>query len=177
MTAGNPFRPARLLWYGLLVAALVPIVPVPIAVRDRPPVPAFITAGTWRRYVDERHSLVAIPAASVGNLEAMRWAAISRVGFAIPGGYYLGPDGAFGAPARPTSSLLDLVAATGNVPKITEREIAAAATDLKFWRAAIVVIVPGSQTAAVKRTVTDLLDFKPSLVDGVWLWDVRGKLD
>jgi len=36
--------------------------------------------------------------------------------------------------------------------------------------------VPGSQTDAIKRTVTDLLDFEPSFVDGVWLWDVRGKL-
>jgi hypothetical protein len=37
------------------------------------------------------------------------------------------------------------------------------------------VIVPGSQTQAVKRTVTDLLDKEPSFVDGVWLWDLRGK--
>jgi dolichyl-phosphate beta-glucosyltransferase len=160
----------------LTLAALVPILPVPIGVRDRPPVPAFITDGTWQRYVDERHSLVGIPAASVGNLEAMRWAAISRVGFAIPGGYYLGPDGAFGAPPRPTSTLLDLVAATGNPPNVTDKEINDATTDLRFWHAAVVVIVPGSQTEAVKRTVTNLLDFEPSLVDGIWLWDVRGKL-
>jgi hypothetical protein len=39
------------------------------------------------------------------------------------------------------------------------------------------VIVPGSQTEAVKHTVTNLLDSEPSLVDGVWLWDVRGKVD
>ena len=176
LTARNPFHPLRLLGLGLVVASLVPIAPVPIAVRDRPPVPAFIASGTWQRYVDERHSMVGVPSASVGNLEAMRWAAISRVGYAIPGGYYLGPDGAFGAPARPTTSLLDLVAATGNVPKITDKEIADARTDLRFWRAAIVVIVPGSQTEAVKRTVTDLLDFEPTFVGGVWLWDVRGKL-
>jgi hypothetical protein len=176
LTARNPFNPLRLLWIGLTIAALVPIVPVPIGERDRPAVPAFITAGTWRRYIDERHSLVAIPFASIGNLEAMRWAAIARVGFAIPGGYYLGPDGAFGAPARPTSTLLDSVAATGTAPRITGQQIKDAVVDLRFWHAAAVVIVPGSQTEAVKRTVTDLLDFEPSLVDGVWLWDVRGKL-
>lgn len=176
LTARNPFHPLRLLGLGLVVAALVPIAPVPIAVRDRPPVPAFITSGTWKRYVDERHSMVGVPSASVGNLEPMRWAAIARIGYAIPGGYYLGPDGAFGAPARPTTTLLDGVAATGNVPKITDKEIADARTDLRFWRAAILVIVPGSQTGAVKRTVTDLLDFEPTFVDGVWLWDVRDKL-
>jgi hypothetical protein len=146
-------------------------------VRDRPPVPGFIASGTWRRYVDDRHSLVGIPSASVGNLEAMRWAAISRVGFAIPGGYYLGPDGAFGAPPRPTSTLLDSVAATGHVPTVTGKQISDATADLRFWRAAVVVIVPGSQTEAVKHTVTNLLDSEPSLVDGVWLWDVRGKVD
>ena len=176
LTPRRPFSPLRLLWIGAMIAALVPIVPVPLSVRDRPPVPAFITDGTWRRYADDRHSLVAVPSASVGNLEAMRWAAISRVGFAIPGGYYLSPEGGFGAPARPTSTLLDWVAATGNRPKITDKEIDAAQTDLRFWRAAVVVIVPGSQTDAIKRTVTDLLDFEPSFVDGVWLWDVRGKL-
>ena len=176
LTPRRPFSPLRLLWIGAMIAALVPIVPVPLSVRDRPPVPAFITDGTWRRYVDDRHSLVAVPSASVGNLEAMRWAAISRVDFAIPGGYYLSPEGGFGAPARPTSTLLDWVAATGGRAKITGKEIDAAQTDLRFWRAAVVVIVPGSQTDAIKRTVTDLLDFEPSFVDGVWLWDVRGKL-
>jgi hypothetical protein len=176
LTPHRPFSPLRLLWTGATIAALVPIVPVPLSVRDRPPVPAFITDGTWQRYVDDRHTLVAVPSASVGNLEAMRWAAISRVGFAIPGGYYLSPEGGFGAPPRPTSTLLDWVAATGGRAKITDKEVDAATTDLRFWRAAVVVIVPGSQTDAVKRTVTALLDFEPSLVDGVWLWDVRGKL-
>jgi hypothetical protein len=173
LTVGNPFGMAGLLWHGLLIAALVPLVPVPLATRPRPPVPAFITAGTWQRYVDERHSLVGIPAASLGNLEAMRWAAITRAGFAIPGGYYLAPDGSFGAPPRPTSTLLDTVAATGRVPRVTGRQIDQAAADLRFWRAAVVVIVSGSQTDAVVRTVTDLLDFQPTPVDGVWLWDVR----
>ena len=71
--------------------------------------------------------------------------------------------------------MLDTVAATGTVPTIGEKQIRDANTDLHYWRAAAVVIAPGSQTEAVKRAVTDLLDFEPSLVDGVWLWDLRGK--
>jgi hypothetical protein len=175
VTAGRPFAPIRLLWIGLMIAALVPIFPMPLEVQDRPPVPAFVTDGTWRRYVDDQHSLVTVPSASVGNLEGMRWAAIARAGYAIPGGYYLAPDGGFGAHPRPTTGLLDTVAATGTVPTIGEKQIRNANTDLRYWRAAAVVIVPGSQTEAVKRAVTDLLDFEPSLVDGVWLWDLRGK--
>jgi hypothetical protein len=175
VTAGRPFAPMRLLWIGLMVASLVPIFPMPLEVRDRPPVPGFITDGTWRRYVDDRHSLVTVPSASVGNLEGMRWAAIARVGYPIPGGYYLAPDGGFGAHPRPTTGLLDSVAATGSVPTITGQQIRDANTDLRYWNAAAVVIVPGSQTEAVKRAITDLLDFQPSFVDGVWLWDLRGK--
>jgi hypothetical protein len=175
VTAGRPFAPMRLLWIGLMVASLVPIFPMPLEVRDRPPVPAFVADGTWRRYVDGEHSLVAVPSASVGNLEGMRWAAIDRVAYPIPAGYYLAPDGGFGAHPRPTTRLLDGVAASGTVPIVTGKEIDQAAADLRYWRAAVVVIVPGSQTEAVKRVVTDLLDVKPSFVDGVWLWDLRGK--
>jgi hypothetical protein len=175
VTAGRPFAPMRLVWIGLMIAALVPIFPMPLEVRDRPAVPAFVTDGTWRRYTDGSHSLVAVPSASVGNLEGMRWAAIDRVGYGIPGGYYLAPDGGFGAHPRPTTSLLDGVAATGSVPTVTGKDISNAQADLRWWKASAIVIVPGSQTQAVKRTVTDLLDQEPSFVDGVWLWDLRGR--
>jgi hypothetical protein len=103
----------------------------------------------------------------------MRWSVTTRAGFAMPGGYYLAPNGAFGSPPRATSTLLDNVAGTGKVPAIGRRERDNAIADLRFWRASVVVVVPGFHTDAINQTGTDLFGFRPRYTSGVWLWDVR----
>ena len=52
--SGSP----RLLWYALFVAALLPLFPLPLRTMQGPPVPGFVTAGTWRQYVAPGHSVV-----------------------------------------------------------------------------------------------------------------------
>jgi hypothetical protein len=165
---------------GVVAAVLLPIAPRPLTVSERP-VPAFILSGEWRRYVDRDHTLVSVPLPRNDRMEGMRWAALTNIGFAIPRGYFMGPRSATDAgsvwdPApRPTSTMLAWVAWTGKIPSISEQNRLDARADLRYWRAAVVVVVPTETHAAdLVTTVTALLG--PGTYDeagGVWLWDVR----
>jgi hypothetical protein len=173
----------RLRWAvvgAVILAVLLPNAPVPLRVFDRP-VPAFITSGEWRRYVDDVHSLVPVPVPRNDQLEGMRWAGLATVGFAIPRGYFIGPTSdtnphATWDPAlRPTSTMLHEVERTGKVPAITQEDRLAAQADLRYWRAAVVVVSgTDKRVDALVGTVNALLG--PGSWDeagGVWLWDVR----
>jgi hypothetical protein len=173
--------PARLLWYALLVAALLPIAPRPLAAYNTLPTPSFVTSGEWRRYISPGHSLVAVPLAGSRNVQPMFWSA--RVGLDLPiaRGYFLGPgpdrddpEAIFGAPKRPTSVLLDKVASTGKVPEITTKDRANAVADLRYWRASVVVLQPGTRNDGdLWEATSDLLAATPVLTGGLWVWDVR----
>jgi hypothetical protein len=67
------------------------------------------------------------------------------------------------------------VAKTGKVPPIGEAERADARADLRYWRAAVVVVSRTEPHAdALVQTLTELIG--PGTWDeagGVWLWDVR----
>ncbi len=173
----------RLRWAvvgAVLLAVLLPNAPVPLRVFDRP-VPAFVTSGEWRRYVDDRHSLVPVPVPRNDQLEGMRWAGLAKVGFAIPRGYFIGPTSdtnpraIWDPPLRPTSTMLHEVERTGKVPAITPADRLAAQADLRYWRAAVVVVSgTDKRVDALVATVNALLG--PGTWDqagGVWLWDVR----
>jgi hypothetical protein len=57
------------------------------------------------------------------------------------------------------------------VPTVTAADRQLAVEDLRFWRAAVVIIGPVSHADAVLATVRQLLG-EPQFVDGVWLWNV-----
>ncbi|WP_412539719.1 hypothetical protein R8Z50_28335 [Longispora sp. K20-0274] len=163
-----------------VLAALVPIAPTPLVVLDKP-IPAFITSGAWKAYVDDEHTLVSVPTPGMDRMNGMRWSAVTNVGFRVPRGYFIGPSGPddptgtwFPAP-RPTSTLFSKVAANIRVPAVTDGDRAAAVADLKYWRAAVVVLSSSEYNApALLRLATDLLG-EPTWdqAGGVWLWDVR----
>ena len=54
-------RPSRRVMVVAVAAALLPVMPTPLPVRERPPVPEFITAGQWTDYVRPGHTLVVAP--------------------------------------------------------------------------------------------------------------------
>ncbi|WP_306212164.1 hypothetical protein [Actinoplanes sp. RD1] len=173
-------RRNRKRFWVLLVVAVVPVLPKPLPVVAADRLPPFIAEKMYERYVPEGRTLVTVPLPEVTNGRAgMRWFALSGLGFEVPRGYFMGPSadgtGSWNAPARPTDSMLRSVQAYGQVPVVTTADRAAAVADLTYWRAAAVVLVPGTEHyEELQATVTGLLGEQPQQVGGVQLWDVLG---
>jgi hypothetical protein len=171
--------PTRWLGYAAVAAAVLPLVPTPFPVKPTPAAPEFITADMWREYVPSGRSIVFVPLPSDLHQSGMRWAARSRLEFAIARGYFLGPGGRagraiFGAPPRPTQELLELVARAGYLPRSVAPELRKIiAEDLAYWRAAVLVIPPGEPHEVALRRLLDRVVGPGERVGGVWLWDVR----
>ncbi|GAB1690551.1 hypothetical protein [Krasilnikovia sp. M28-CT-15] len=176
-----PHRRRVAFWAGLAVA-LVPVLPKPLPIVGADPLPPFLTEGTWRQYVGADRTVVPVPLPEVTTGRAgMRWAALSGLEFAVPRGYFMGPanppgdqTGSWHAPRRATAELLVRVREHGIPPVLSEADRRAALADLGYWRAGVVVLVPGSRNGDVlAATLTELLGRSPQLIGGVQVWDVR----
>ncbi|GAA2921699.1 dolichyl-phosphate beta-glucosyltransferase [Streptomyces enissocaesilis] len=170
----------RTLGLTALALALVPIVPTPMPVRERPEVPAFIADGTWKSYVAEGESVVPVPLPDPGNAEALHWQSATAPHFPVAGGYFNGPwgperIGIYGAPPRHTSNLLRDIRYGGAIPGIGPDRRAQARADLEFWRAGVVVLAPQDNAPALRDAVTRLLGEEAEYVGGAWIWDVGGR--
>lgn len=163
-----------------LAIALVPIAPVPLKEVTRPPVPEFITSGEWRRYVGPDQSLVPVPIPAMGVTDGMRWAAATNLEFNLPGGYFLAPrsgisgdSGRFGGRPAGITAILDRVATTGSTVEIDERQRRRALDELRYWRAAILVLPVKEKNADALRDTVDQIVGPGHRVSDVWVWDVR----
>ncbi|MCX5070512.1 hypothetical protein OOJ91_32225 [Micromonospora lupini] len=171
----------RPLGYAAVTLALLPLFPRPLPAQQIDPPPHFITAGGWRPYVPEGRTLVPVPIPSnVHGLPTLRWSALTGQEFPVPGGYFIGPnelgEGVFGAPNRPTSSLVYSTMDAGVVPVLTDENRRQAVEDLRFWRASVVVLGAHPREAVLRELVTALIG-PPQRVDDVWVWDVRALVD
>jgi hypothetical protein len=173
-----PHRRRVAFWIGLTVA-LVPVIPKPLPVVTADPLPPFIAQGLWHAYVPAGRTLVTVPLPEVTTgRTGMRWAALSKLAYESPRGYFMGPadppaneTGSWNAPPRFSSDLLWRVREYGQVPSINETDRAAFAADLKFWRAGVVVLVPNSRNGPqLAATLTALFGRPPQVVGGVQLW-------
>ncbi|MET8834239.1 hypothetical protein ABZV78_10015 [Micromonospora sp. NPDC004540] len=177
---GSRRRWPRLVGYAAIVAALLPLLPRPLPAQQIDPPPHFITAGGWRPYVPDGRTLVPVPIPSnVHGLPTLRWSALTRQAFPIPGGYFIGPnevgEGVFGAPNRPTSTLIYSTMDANKVPPLTDENRRQALDDLRFWKASVVVLGADPREAVLRDLMTALLG-PPQRVDDVWLWDVRDRV-
>ncbi|MFF0233369.1 hypothetical protein [Micromonospora sp. NPDC005254] len=171
----------RPLGYAAVALALLPLFPRPLPAQQIDPPPHFITAGGWRPYVPEGRTLVPVPIPSnVHGLPTLRWSALTGQEFPVPGGYFIGPnelgEGVFGAPNRPTSSLIYSTMDANAVPVLTDENRRQAVEDLLFWRASVVVLGAHPREAVLRELVTALIG-PPQRVDDVWVWDVRALVD
>jgi hypothetical protein len=174
-------RRRRLFWIALAVA-VVPVLPKPLPVVAADPLPPFIAQRMWQTYVPEGRTLVTVPMPEVTTGRVgMRWFAMSGLDYQVPRGYFMGPadppadrTGSWHAAPRPTAEMLRFAGAYGRMPVVTEFDRRNAIVDLSYWRAAVVVLVPGTPHHDLLETiVTDLLGKAPQQVGGVRLWDVR----
>src|SRR4051794_28071468 len=53
--------PVRVAMVTAVAMALVPLVLTPLRTAPMPPVPAFVTSGEWKQYVDDNHAVVTLP--------------------------------------------------------------------------------------------------------------------
>jgi hypothetical protein len=177
-------RTVRTLTATGLVLALLPITPMPLPMTSRPPVPDFITSDRWRAYVGPDQTLVPIPVPSMGNTHGMRWAAATNLDFKIPGGYFLAPrngntgdPGRFGGRPSGIGKLLEEVATTGRTPQLDDRQRRRSLDELRYWRAAILVLpVRQPHSEPLRQTVEQLVGPARLELD-VWVWDVRSLTD
>jgi hypothetical protein len=173
----------KLIWYAAFTAALLPLFPLPLRTPLGPPIPTFVSAGTWRQYVAPGHAVVFVPLPNIGHLEGQRWTAEQHLDMPVVGGYFLGPDvdkdkrALYGAPPRPTATLLDGIAQYGRPKPITEVDRQNMIEDLRYWHAAVVVLGQVAHADVLRATVTDLLGTPPRYLGGAWVWDVRSRVD
>ena len=173
-------RGRRLFWIGM-VLALVPLFPKPLPVVQGTPPPAFLVEGVWRQYVPEGRTLVTVPLPDVtsGRI-GQRWATLGNLDYPTPRGYFMGPadppsddTGSWSAPHRYTSRLLLTAQLHNRRPIAVDRGRILA--DLAYWRASVVVLVPGVRNGDLLRTVLVGALGEPQWVGGVEIWRVPPK--
>ena len=165
---------ARTAGHLVVVAALVPLVPAPAPARETPETPAwFASAPTC-----PGGSILVLPYPVPGITDAMWWQQAAGLSFAMPGGYFIGPDdrgrAVAGAQRLPTAELFDDVRADGVVREPTAEMRAQFRADLDAWGACAAVLGPSPRRDALAAQVTALTGDEPELVDGALVWpDLR----
>ncbi|MGW2260199.1 glycosyltransferase [Streptomyces sp. NPDC001780] len=167
----------RLVGLLAVAAALIPIVPTAMPVREREEIPPFIAEGMYRSYVSEGETLVPVPLPEPGSAGALYWQSATGMGFSLPRGYFNGPagedrTGIYGAPARYTSNLWRDIRFGGEVPEIEARWRAQARFDLAHWKAGAVVLAPQPNDAALYDVLEKLFERPGKRIGGVWVWDL-----
>ncbi len=172
-------RTRELRTLGLLgvAAALIPVLPLPLAVRERAPVPAFITSGAWKGYVKDGEALVPVPLPDPGQADALHWQVEADFGFRLAGGYFNGPwgpdrIGIYGATPRHLSNVLRDVRYGAQPPEITPQWREQARQDLEFWKAGAIVLPFQDRDAELRGMISELLGRQPEKVQDVWVWRV-----
>ncbi|MEU9829009.1 hypothetical protein [Micromonospora chersina] len=160
-----------------VAAALLPVLPLPLEARGRNPVPDFVTSGAWRDHTAPGRTLVPVP---VNGMTSLYWSSAAMAGFAVPGGYFLGPvsatdaTGRWGVDPQPTAVLLTAVSRGERDTAVGPAEIAQARADVRYWRADAVALPDrGAGRHDDLKAVLDALYGPGRRVDDVWLWDVR----
>ena len=175
--------PVRVAMITAVAMALVPLAPTPLPTAPLDPIPSFVTSGMWRQYVDDNHTVVALPLPDNSYPDPLRWSAYTGQDMRIAGAYALLPNqnpldpsdrtALFAPPWRPTSGLMASIRQGNPIPEITETRREMTLADLRYWKAAVVVLTPQVRDIELLRAMSDLLGFQPTWKGGAWIWDVR----
>lgn len=173
-------RTPRLIGWTLTVVALVPLLPGRLAAVDAPEVPDFFSDAAGRELACDGTVLV-LPYPSPVFTDAMLWQLEADLSFAMPGGYFIGPNAvgraSFGGANSFTRNLFEAVYLHGRMRSPSRNLRRAFATDLESWDVCAVVAGPGYNDELVLEQATRLIGADPEPVQGVMLWrdvsDVR----
>ncbi|MGX6601381.1 hypothetical protein ACWKSP_04455 [Micromonosporaceae bacterium Da 78-11] len=150
--------------------------PISTVPDQRPP--QFITSGAWRAYLPTGTTLVPVPLPDVDlGRGTLTWSVAALHEFAVPCGYFLGPDRHGVAQVNPaganvTAKLFTKVLSTGVRPAVTDRMRADVRADLTRWQAGVVVLGPQPAEDQLRTLLVELLGPAQHAAD-VWLWQVR----
>lgn len=179
--------PIRVAMITAVAMALVPLAPTPLATRPMAPVPEFVTSGEWRQYVDEAHTVVAMPLPDSSYPDPLRWSAYTGHQMRIAGAYALLPNdnplnptdrtALFAPPWRPTSGMLASIRQGNPTPMVTDARREMTLADLRYWNAAVLVLTPQKHDVDMLRVMSDILGTEPTWTKGAWIWDVRRLVD
>jgi hypothetical protein len=179
--------PVRVAMITAVAMALVPLTPTPLRTTPMEPVPEFVTSGAWKQYVDDNHTLVALPLPDSSYPDPMRWSAYTGHDMRIASAYALLPNqnpldptdrsALFAPPWRPTSGLMTSIKQGNPIPEITETRREMTLADLRYWKAGVVVLTPQVRDIEMLRAMTELLGFQPTWTGGAWIWNVRNLVD
>jgi hypothetical protein len=167
---------------GVIVAALLPLLPTPLPTIDRPAVPAFYSEGHWRECASEGDVIVPVPPATPHDPGPMRFSTVTGAAFSMPEGFFIGPYGRGGSATvgtykLPTSATLAAVAKTGKLPNgqepsaVNDQMRAQARADLARWEASCVVLTAHPHAAELRVAVEALLGPGRSVADAV-IWPI-----
>jgi hypothetical protein len=179
--------PVRVAMITAVAMALVPLTPTPLRSAPMDPVPTFVTSGAWRQYVDDNHTVVALPLPDSSYPDPLRWSAYTGQEMRIASAYALLPNqnpldptdrsALFSPPWRPTSGLMTSIKQGNPIPEITDTRREMTLADLRYWSAGVVVLTPQVRDIEMLRAMTDLLGFPPTWTGGAWIWNVRTLVD
>jgi hypothetical protein len=179
--------PVRVAMITAVAMALVPLVPTPLQTTPMAPTPTFITAGTWKQFVDDNHTVVTLPLPDSSYPDPLRWTALTGQDMRIAGAYALLPNqnplnpsdrtALFSPPWRPTSGLMASIRQGNPIPEITDTRREMTLADLRYWKAGVVLLTPQVRDIEMLRAMTDLLGFQPTWNGGAWIWNVRPLVD
>ncbi|MET3425592.1 hypothetical protein BJ973_004804 [Actinoplanes tereljensis] len=164
-------------WAGMALA-LIPMFPLPLPTSQTRSVPAYFTQEMWRPVLKDGQSVVLVPLpAMVTGRDSMRIAALSKLAFPTPRGYFLGPvdpprdnTGTWFGEPRYTVTLIEQIRKTGIAPALGADEHRAIQADLDYWHAGVVVLLPNwNKRTQVRLVLTSVLG-EPSPMGGVEVW-------
>jgi hypothetical protein len=171
-------RQVRLVGAAALAAALLPVVPMPLAVQDRRPTPVFFASGHWRDHVPAGATIGLLPFAWDSSLDMMQYQTTQHLDFAILNGYFLGPDpgspdrrAAFGAGWAVARDVLGDQRPSRFTVSADDR--ADTLRDLRAWGADALVLPDGAPREEVVRDAADQILGPGQHVDDVTIWKLR----
>ncbi len=182
-------RSAKSAPVGLAAAAaaaalvLLPVIPTPLVVDSRAPMPQFFVDGSWKDWVDDGGSVLAAPAPWVGDTRALEWQAQARWGFPVVAGYFVGPDttpergGQYGATPTGLTQWMAAIAESGQPAVATPEQVEEFRTNLQQGRVDAIVLPQGRAGEPALLTSLTGAFGAPVTTGGVHVWDVRSVTD